>query len=231
MASASGTFLQSRREGLSTAVVFDVGGVLLDWDPRHLFGDVIPDDDTREWFLREVCSPDWNHEQDSGRPWSEAVAEAIGRHPEQADWIRAYDQRWLETVGGVDDDSATLVHELRRAGVPVYALTNFSAEKWALSRERFDVLCAFDGVVVSGEERVAKPDERIYRILLDRYDLDPAATFFTDDTPANVAAAGQVGIDAELFVDAATLRAQLVERGLPAVENTGRSDPAGRTTV
>lgn len=216
------------------AVVFDIGGVLIDWDPRYLFREVIADEDTREWFLREVCSPEWNRQQDRGRPWADAVAEAIARHPEHADWIRAYDERWIETIGGVDRETEALVREVLATGVPVYALTNYSAEKWALSRERFGVLGEFDGVVVSGEERVAKPDERIYRILLQRYGLDPEETYFTDDVPANVEAARAVGIDAERFIDAATARDQLVERGLLDVEpvdNPRGSDPAGTTTV
>jgi 2-haloacid dehalogenase len=216
------------------AVVFDVGGVLLDWDPRHLFRHVIADEAEREWFLRDVVSPEWNLEQDRGRLWADAVAEAIARHPEHEPSIRAYDERWLETIGGVDEDVAALVGEVRAAGVPTYALTNYSAEKWVLSRQRLAVLREFDGVVVSGEERVTKPDEQIYRILLERYGLDPAATFFTDDLAANVAAARAVGIDAERFVDAATLRAQLIERGLLRIDPVDRprgSDPAGRTTV
>lgn len=198
------------------AVVLDIGGVLLDWDPRHLFRDVIPDEDTREWFLREVCHPEWNRRQDEGRPWAEAIAEAIGRHPGHEAWIRAYDERWIETVVGVDDEVTALVRELRAVGLPVYALTNFSADKWALSRERYDVLAEFDGVVVSGEERVTKPEERIYRILLERFGLTPERTFFTDDADANVAGAQAVGIDAELFTGAASLRSQLVVRGLLA---------------
>jgi 2-haloacid dehalogenase len=214
MASSDGTFLQSRREEPPTAIVFDIGGVLLDWDPRYLFRDVIADDATREWFLREVCSPAWNLEQDRGRSWADAVAEAIGRYPEHADWIRTYDERWLETIGGVDEETADLVRDVRRTGMPTYALTNYSAEKWALSRESIDILRMFDGVVVSGEERVAKPDERIYRILIERYDLDPATTYFTDDAAANVEAARALGIDAERFVDAAQLRLQLADRGL-----------------
>ncbi|HYJ69526.1 MAG TPA: HAD family phosphatase [Nocardioidaceae bacterium] len=217
-----------------TAVVFDIGGVLVDWDPRYLFRDVISDDATREWFLREVCPPEWNLEQDRGRPWADAVTEATGRHPDHAGWIRAYDERWLETIGGVDEAVADLVRDLRRTGMPTYALTNYSAEKWALSRERLDILRAFDGVVVSGEERVVKPDERIYRILIERYDLDPAATYFTDDVTANVEAARSVGIDAERFIDAATTRTQLAARGLlefGPVDNAQRSDPAGTTTV
>ena len=196
------------------AVVFDIGGVVLDWDPRHLFRDVIPDEETREWFLREVCSPAWNLRQDEGRSWADAVADAIGRYPEHESWIRTYDERWIETIGGVDDEVIALGRELRDRGVPVYALTNYSIEKWALTQNHIDALTEFDGVVVSGEERVAKPDERIYRTLLERYGLTPERTFFTDDVPANVAAARAVGIDAERFVDAASLRSHLVARGL-----------------
>ena len=208
------------------AVVLDIGGVLLDWDPRHLFRDVIPDEATREWFLREVCHSEWNRRQDEGRPWAEAIAEAVGRHPEHEAWIRAYDERWIETVRGVDDEVVAVVRELRAGGLPVYALTNFSADKWALSRERFDVLDEFDGVVVSGEERITKPHERIYRILLERYGLTPERTFFTDDLDANVAGARAVGIDAERFVDVATLRSQLVSRGLlPGTSDGARVAP------
>ncbi len=200
------------------AVVFDIGGVLLDWDPRHLFREVIADEDTREWFLREVCSPAWNLRQDEGRSWADAAAEAIGRHPEHESWIRTYDERWIETIGGVDAEVVAVVRELRRNGVPVYALTNYSAEKWVLTREHIDVLDEFDGVVVSGEERVAKPDERIYRILLERHGLDPARTFFTDDVAANVDAARAVGIDAVRFTGVTELRAHLAKRGLIAEE-------------
>ena len=218
MASADGTFAQAPRDRAIEAAVFDIGGVLLDWDPRHLFRDVIPDEERREWFLREVCSPNWNRRQDEGRTWADAVAEAIGRHPDHEPWIRAYDERWIETIGGVDAEVVGLVRELRRNGIPVFALTNYSAEKWVLTREHIDVLHEFDGVVVSGEERVAKPDERIYRILLERHGLDPARTFFTDDVAANVDAARAVGIDAVRFTGVAKLRAHLAERGLVAEE-------------
>ncbi len=200
--------------GMTHAVVFDIGGVLMDWNPRHLFSRLIPDEHEREWFLTEVCGPEWNRQQDRGRNWAAAVEEAIARHPERASWIRAFDGRWIETVKGLYPETVRILRDVRRSPVAVYALTNFSAEKWAVASGRYDVLRLFDGVVVSGEERLAKPDPAIYRRLLDRYDLDPASTFFTDDVQDNVDAARAAGIDAELYVDAARLRAQLVERGV-----------------
>ncbi|HET7326134.1 MAG TPA: HAD family phosphatase [Nocardioidaceae bacterium] len=194
------------------AVVLDIGGVVMDWDPRHLFGTVIEDEREREWFLAEVCSPAWNRRQDEGRSWADAVAQAVADHPQHEQWIRAYDERWIETVAGLYDETVAVLSELHDSDTPVYALTNFSAEKWALACEQYDLLNSFDGVVVSGEERLAKPDPAIYRLLAERFGIDPARTFFTDDLQANVDAARDAGIDAELFTTAAALRDQLVVR-------------------
>lgn len=196
------------------AVVFDVGGVLLDWNPNYLYDELIPDARQREHFLTRVATPEWNVLQDAGRPWAEAVAELVARHPDHADWITAYDTGWLRMVRGVYADTVAVLTELRAAGVPTYALTNFSVEKWEVARAEFPVLREFDGVVVSGAERITKPDEKIYRILLERYGLDPSRTYFTDDVAANVEGARAVGIQAEQFTDAARLRASLVARGL-----------------
>jgi 2-haloacid dehalogenase len=199
------------------AVVLDIGGVLMDWDPRHLFETLIDDDDEREWFLTEVCSPQWNRRQDEGRGWADAVAQAVADHPGYEQWIRAYDERWMETVAGLYDDTVAVLREVHDTDHPVYALTNFSAEKWALACEHYDLLTTFDGVVVSGEERLAKPDPEVYRRLVERFGLRPTRTFFTDDVRVNVDAARDVGLDAELFTDAAGLRGHLVARGvLPA---------------
>lgn len=196
------------------AVVLDVGGVLMDWDPRHLFGSLIEDDREREWFLSQVCGPAWNRRQDEGRTWADAVAEAVARHPAWEPWIRAYDERWIETVAGLYEDTVEVLHELHASPTPVLALTNFSAEKWALACEHYDLLSSFDGVVVSGEERVAKPDPAIYEVLVDRFSVRPARTFFTDDLQQNVDAARAVGLDAELFTGAGPLREQLTARGV-----------------
>lgn len=196
------------------AVVFDVGGVLLDWSPEYLYRRLIPDEGERHRFLAEVCSPEWNLAQDAGRTWSEAVAELTARFPEQADLIAAYDRNWEEMVAGAFDDTVKLLEELQRDGPPVYALTNFSAGKWSIAVEQWPFLGTFDGVVVSGEEGVTKPDPRIYQILLDRFELEPGATFYVDDQLQNVEQARAMGLQAELFRDAETLRRQLSTRGV-----------------
>ncbi|MFI5733445.1 HAD family hydrolase [Kribbella sp. NPDC051587] len=196
------------------AVVFDIGGVLLDWSPDYLYADLIPDVEQRKRFLTEVATPDWNAQQDAGRTWSEAVAELVGLHPQHREWIEAYDTGWLKMVKGVFEDTAELLNEIRALGLPTYALTNFSQEKWEVAQEAFPILTVFDGEVVSGAEQTMKPGEKIYRILLERFDLDPARTFYTDDMRYNVDGARAVGIDAELFTGAADLRAHLRERGL-----------------
>ena len=195
-------------------VVFDIGGVLLDWSPTYLYADLIPDEEERTHFLTKVATPAWNHTLDEGRPWADAVAELKGLHPEHAEWIEAYDTGWLKMVKGVFEDTAVVLTELQAAGVPTYALTNFSAEKWEVAKDAFGVLRHFDGEIVSGAEQIAKPDEKIYRILIERFELDPARTFYTDDMAYNVDGARAVGLDAEVFTGAANLRAQLRDRGL-----------------
>ena len=195
-------------------VVFDIGGVLLDWSPTYLYADLIPDEGQRTHFLTKVATPAWNHQQDEGRPWAEAVAELTSLHPEHAEWIEAYDTGWLKMVKGVFEDTAAVLTEIRALGLPTYALTNFSGEKWEIAKDAFPILTQFDGEVVSGIEQTVKPDEKIYRILIDRFDLDPARTFYTDDMAYNVDGARAVGLDAEVFTGAADLRTQLRARGL-----------------
>lgn len=197
------------------AVVFDVGGVLLDWNPRYLYRTLLADDDAVEEFLTRVCTAEWNAAQDAGRTWAEGVAELTSRFPEHAELIRAYDERWAEMVGGTLEETVAILGRLRSEGVPTYALTNFSAEKWTVALERWPFLAELDGAVVSGVECVSKPDPAIYQLLLDRHRLTADATFYTDDLPVNVDAARAVGIRAEVFVDGPTLRGQLAGAGLP----------------
>ena len=196
------------------AVVFDLGGVLIDWDPRYLYRKLLDDEAAVEEFLATVCTPEWNAEQDQGRPFAEGVAELVGRHPVHAAAITAYHERWPEMLGGAVAGTVEVLAELRAAGVPVYALTNWSAETFGIARERFEFLEWFDGVLVSGEERMIKPDPAIFRLLLDRFGLDPGATVYIDDSPANVAAADRLGFDAVRFTSPAQLRRGLEARGL-----------------
>jgi 2-haloacid dehalogenase len=196
------------------AVVFDIGGVLLDWNPEYLYRQLIDDDEERRWFLTEVCSPEWNAAQDAGRTWADATSELSARFPEHTNLIDAYDRRWEEMVAGPIEGSVAVLEDVRRAGVPTFALTNFSAEKWDVAKDRWGFLDNFDGQVVSGAVGVMKPDPEIYRILLDRHGLEPSLTFYTDDLVRNVEAARQLGIAAELFVNASTLRRQLIDRGV-----------------
>jgi 2-haloacid dehalogenase len=196
------------------AVVFDLGGVLIDWDPRLLYRKLLADEAAVEEFLATVCTPEWNAEQDRGRPFAEGVAELVERHPAHAAAITAYHERWTEMLGGEIPGTVAVLAELRAAGVPLYALSNWSAETFRLTRGRFPFLEWFDGLVVSGEEGVTKPDRRSFELLIERFGLVPAATLFVDDSAANVTAARDLGLDAVRFRDAAGLRRDLTARGL-----------------
>ncbi|MCC5618912.1 HAD family phosphatase [Nostoc sp. CHAB 5836] len=195
-------------------VVFDVGNVLIEWSPEHLYRKLIPDAAERARFLAEICTPDWNLEQDRGRSWADAVAERIALFPQYAALIRAFDERWQETVPGEVPGSVALLEALRAADVPLYAITNFSAQKFAESRIRFPFLDRFRDVVVSAEERLLKPDPAIYHLLLDRNGLDAARCLFIDDSEKNVRGAEAVGMRAHHFRDATTLAVELRRLGL-----------------
>ena len=199
-----------------SAVVFDLGGVLIDWDPRHLYRSLFDGDETAmETFLATVCTPEWNRQQDTGRPWSEAVATLVADHPEHRELITAYRARWPETLGDAIDPTVEVLADVRAAGVPVYALSNWSAETFPLARPRYPFLAWFDGIVISGEVRAAKPDRRIYETLLERFDLRPDTIVFVDDVAENVGAAESLGIRSILFTDARALRRELAGLGLP----------------
>ncbi|KUL95274.1 2-haloalkanoic acid dehalogenase [Bosea sp. WAO] len=193
----------------SPVVVFDVGNVLLRWDPFHLYRDLIPDDARRDWFLANVCTAAWNIEQDRGRSWTDAVAILIAAHPEWEREIRAFDERWHETVPGVIDDSVAVLEELKERGEKVYAITNFSREKWAECLVRFPFLRSFDGAIVSAHERLLKPDPAIYRVLTERYELDAGDCIFIDDSEKNVLGARSVGMRAVHFREPIDLRGEL----------------------
>jgi 2-haloacid dehalogenase len=195
-----------------TRVVFDIGNVLIAWDPRQLYRTIFPDPVVMEDFLTRVLPPEWNLEQDRGRSWAEAEAEKIALFPEHADAIRAWRARWHETVPGPIDGTVTILGKLKQAGVPLYAITNFASDTFREAQARFPFLAdSFIDVVVSGDERLIKPDPAIYRVLLERQQLAAADCVFIDDSPKNVEAAEKIGFRALLFTSpeqfAADLRA------------------------
>lgn len=195
-------------------VVFDVGNVLIRWDPLLVYRELIPDDEKRAWFMRNVCTAAWNLEQDRGRSWEEAVAMLVASHPEWESQIRAYDERWHDAVPGIIEDSVAVLAELRERGEKVYAITNFSREKWAECLIRFPFLQSFDGVVVSAHERVVKPHPEIYQILFERYGLVAGDCIFIDDSAKNIETARKLGMQAVHFVEPIDLRLELRKLGV-----------------
>jgi 2-haloacid dehalogenase len=197
------------------AVVFDLGGVLIDWNPRYLYRNLFAGDDAAmERFLAEVTTPEWNLEQDAGRPWDEAVEVLTRQHPEYAELIAAYRDRWPETLGAAIGPTVAVLDELRHAGVRLFALSNWSAETFPVARPRYPFLEWFEGIVISGEVRITKPDERVYRHLLERYRLDPETTVFIDDSEANVRAAQGLGMIGIRFDGGDALRGALADLGM-----------------
>ncbi len=199
-----------------TTAVFDIGNVLLRWDPRNLYRQLFEDEAEMEWFLSNVCTSDWNIEQDRGRDWDEAVTLLVKDHPGHEPHIRAFHERWSETVSGIFENNVALLQRLREAGVPNYCITNFSSPKFVLAQERFPFLAGFDGIIVSGDERLLKPDPAIYRLLLDRYRLEASDCVFIDDSKANVEGARTVGMHAIHCLETTDLAAELRRYGFPA---------------
>ena len=194
-----------------TSVVFDLGGVLVDWNPRYLYRRLFQGDEAAmERFLAEVCTPAWNDEQDRGRPFAEACALLVREHPDHRELIEAWPARFEETMAGPIPGTVDLLAALRDRGTPLYALSNWSAETFPRAQARFPFLDWFDGVVISGALRIAKPDPAIYRHLFERHALRAEDTVFIDDAPRNVAAAAALGMRAIRFTDADALRAELI---------------------
>lgn len=196
------------------AVVFDIGRVLIRWDLRCLFDALIPDEAELGWFLTHVVTEQWHFQTDSGRPVDEMVAERKAEFPGYAAAIQAYRTRFLETIPGPVPGSAQLVERLAARGVPLFALTNFGAEFWQEFLPTCPPLRHMQDIVVSGVEKFAKPDPRIYALAEQRFGRTGDALFFTDDNPDNIAAARARGWDAVLFRDAAQLERDLVKRNL-----------------
>lgn len=178
-------------------VVFDLGGVLIDWNPRYLFRKLAPNNPERvEYFLEHICNLDWNEQQDGGRTFAEAIAETSARHPDWADWINAYWNRWPEMLGSDFSEMVKMFAALKKSKTPCYALTNWSAETFPMGQAKFEFLSWFDGIIVSGAENLKKPDPEIYRLLCRRFGFSPQEAVYIDDMPRNVDAAYALGFEA-----------------------------------
>ncbi len=198
-----------------TSVIFDVGHVLYDWNPRVLYERLFEDERALDVFLGEVATREWHFQHDAGRPFADTSAELVKRFPEHAAMIALWGPRFGEQIPGPIAGMVAIVEELDAAGVPLFAITNFSGEFFPPFRAReAAVFDRFRDIVVSGDERLVKPDAAIYRLALDRFGLAPGQAFFVDDNADNIAGAQALGIHAHHFRDAATLRPALVEAGL-----------------
>ncbi|HWC52903.1 MAG TPA: HAD family phosphatase [Chitinophagaceae bacterium] len=198
-------------------IIFDLGGVLIDWNPRYMYRNIFKTEDEMEWFLENVTTSEWNENQDAGYPLHKATEELVAKHPEWSEEIRAYYGRWIEMLGEALHETVEIFHELKQNGnYKLYALTNWSAELFPHARERFDFLKWFDGIVVSGEEKMKKPSAEFYRLILDRYHIDPANTIFIDDSLRNIKGAEVAGIRSIHFHNAQQLKEELQRVGVEA---------------
>ena len=181
----------------------------MDWDPRHLYRKVFDDPEEMETFLAEVCTWEWHHRHDAGVPFTESIPALSARFPEHAERIAMWESRYGEMIPGEIPGTADVLRELHARGDRLLVLSNMPSEVWTPLTERFDWFTLFEGWVVSGDEKVVKPDPAIYRILIERFGVDPSTSVFIDDREENVEAARALGFDAILFTDAATLRRSL----------------------
>jgi 2-haloacid dehalogenase len=175
-------------------LVFDLGGVLIDWNPEYLYNKIFPNDEERRWFLSTVCTLDWNEQQDEGRSLQEGTEILVKRFPAHEASIRAYYGRWKEMLGGPIHETVEIFRELKfHTNIKLYALTNWSAETFPVALELYDFLHWFDGRLVSGEEKMRKPFPEIYKLLIKRFDIDPRHSIYVDDNIRNVVPARDLG--------------------------------------
>lgn len=191
--------------------MFDLGGVLIDWNPRYLCRKIFSSEAEMEKFLAEVCTPAWNNEIDKGFSFKEACETLAKKFPQYATQIHIYRERWGETIPRAIEGTVKILQSVKQNGYGVYALSNWSAETFPIARERFSFLNLFEGIVVSGEEKLVKPDPRIYERLLSRYGLNASECIFIDDNPANIAESRKQGFTGILFTSPADLHQQLLQ--------------------
>lgn len=194
------------------AIIWDLGNVLVDWNPSYVFDKMFDDEEKKKHFLENICNLEWNEEQDAGRPIKEATEELVQRHPEWKEYIEAYYGRWEEMLGGPLYETVEILKQLKEEGrFKMYALTNWSAETFPIALAKYQFLHWFDGRVVSGEEKMRKPSKEFYQRLLDRYNLKPDEVLFIDDNLRNIKAAQEMGMKTLLFKNSEQLKKDLAE--------------------
>ena len=196
--------------------IFDLGGVLIDWNPEYVYLDVFEGDRKKmQWFFDEVCTMDWNENQDAGYPIHQATEDRVKIFPQYEEWIRIYYGRWEEMLGGAIEETVSILDQLlQNPQYRVVALTNWSAETFPLALERYEFLHRFAGIVVSGSEKTRKPFREIYQLTLDRFRFRPEQSLFIDDNLRNVNAAAEIGIQAIHFGKPNELKSKLIEKGV-----------------
>ena len=196
-------------------IIFDLGGVLIDWNPRYVYRKIFKTEAETEWFLENVTTAEWNENQDAGYPLHKATEELVAKHPEWEPEIKAYYGRWLEMLGDQIHETVEILQQLKKTGkYTLYALTNWSAETFPHALERFEFFKLFEGIVVSGEEKMKKPSAAFYKIIIDRYHLDPSKTIFIDDSLRNIKGAEAVGITGIHFQNPLQLKEALQRMGI-----------------
>lgn len=196
------------------AIIFDVGNVLYQWDIRNLYAKLIDDPAELDHFVGHIVTAEWHFQHDAGRPLAEMVAELTAEHPDHAELIGHYVPRWLETIPGSVPGMLDLAEKLALLGYPLFGITNFGVEFWDMFRPTAPIFDLFRDIVVSGAEKLVKPDPAIYRLAIDRFGIDPARTLFIDDRQDNVESAIACGLQGHVFRDHATLDAELIARGV-----------------
>ena len=196
-------------------IIFDLGAVLIDWNPRHLYRKIFSSEDEMETFLSEVCTSDWNETQDEGRTLAEGTDLLVSAFPHHEENIRAYYGRWNEMLGGEIEGTKNILYQLKQSGqYKLYALTNWSDETFPIAWAMYPSLHWFDGIVVSGKEKMRKPAPAFFQLLLDRYNADAYTLLFIDDNIRNVQAAREFGIDSILFENPEQLKTALEKRSI-----------------
>ena len=198
-----------------SSIIFDLGGVLIDWNPNYVFDTMFNDEEKKKHFFENICTPDWNEKQDAGRTIKEATEELLVKHPEWKEYIEAYYGRWEEMLGGPIQESVDIFRQLKNSGkYKIYALTNWSAETFPVALKLYDFLHWFDGRIVSGEEKMRKPFPEFYQLILQRFNLNPSETLFIDDSLRNIKGAQESGIHTIAFTSPQQLKNDLIKLGL-----------------